>query len=94
MVAKGGRLPSRSVAVLGQPWSIRPKLTGVAPRLSMEDRLGEDDLDILTDSLSATLKSMPRKDSPFKLELYRHPARVRQLLLLSPARGTSKIQVA
>jgi hypothetical protein len=35
MVAKDGRLASRSVAVFGQPSSIRPELTGIA--LAVED---------------------------------------------------------
>ena len=77
MVAKDGRLPSRSVAVFGQPSSIRPELTGLA--LALEGCPDEEDLNILTDSLSAMKlrKSMQRKDFP--LELYRHP--VRQLLV-------------
>ena len=77
MVAKDGRLASRSVAVFGQPSSIRPELTGIA--LAVEDCPREEDLNILTDSLSAMklLSSMQRKDFP--LSLYRHP--VRQLLV-------------
>jgi hypothetical protein len=51
MVAKDGRLASRSVAVFGQPSSIRPELTGIA--LAVEDCPREEDLNILTDSLSA-----------------------------------------
>jgi len=76
-VTKDNRLPPRSVAVFGQPSSIRPELTGIA--LVLEDCPGEEDLNILTDSLSSMrlLKSMQRKDFP--LQLYRHP--VRQLLL-------------
>ena len=76
-VTKDNRLPPRSVAVFGQPSSIRPELTGIA--LALEDCPGEEDLNILTDSLSSMrlLKSMQREDFP--LQLYRHP--VRQLLL-------------
>ena len=76
-VAKDNRLPSRSVAVFGQPSSIRPELTGIA--LALEDCPGEEDLNIITDSLSSMrlLKSMQRQDFP--LQLYRHT--VRQLLL-------------
>jgi hypothetical protein len=76
-VAKDGRLPARSVAVLGQPSSIRPELTGIA--LPIEACPSEEDLTILIDSLSAMLllQSMQRKDFP--LSLYRHS--VRQLLL-------------
>ncbi len=67
MVAKDGHLLSRSVAVNGQPSSIRPKLTGMA--LTIEDCLGEDNLNIVTDSLSAlqrmdSLSALPvRKES-------------------------------
>jgi ribonuclease HI len=79
MVAKDARLASRSVAVFGQPSSIGlgPELTGMA--LAIEDCPGEEDLNILTESLSAMrlVKSMQRKDFP--LPLYRHP--VRQLLV-------------
>ena len=77
MVAKDGRLPARSATVFGQPSSIRPELTGIA--LALEDCPGEEDLNVLTDSLSSMqlLKSMQRGDFP--LSLYRHPAR--QLLV-------------
>ena len=51
MVAKDGRLPARSVAVFGQPSSLRPELTGIA--IALEDCPGEEDLNILTDSLSS-----------------------------------------
>jgi ribonuclease HI len=77
LVAKDGRLPARGVAVFGQPSSLRPELTGIA--LALEDCPGEEDLNVLTDSLSSMrlLKSMQRGDFP--LSLHRHP--VRQLLL-------------
>ena len=77
MVAKDGRLPARSVAVFGQPSSLRPELTGIA--IALEDCPSEEDLNILTDSLSSMrlLKSMQRGDFP--LSLHRHP--VRQLLV-------------
>jgi ribonuclease HI len=77
LVAKDSRMPARSVAVFGQPSSIRPELTGIA--LALEGCPGEDDLNILTDSLSSMqlLRSMQREDFP--LSLYRHPAR--QLLV-------------
>ena len=77
LVAKDGRLPARSSAVFGQPSSIRPELTGIA--LALEDCPGEEDLNILTDSLSSMqlLRSMQRGDFP--LSLHRHPAR--QLLV-------------
>ncbi len=76
-VAKGNHLPPRSVAVFGQPSSIRPELTGIA--LALEDCPGEEDLNIITDSLSSIrlLKNMQRQY--FSLQLYRHT--VRQLLL-------------
>ncbi len=51
LVAKGGRLPARSVSVFGQPSLIRPELTGIA--LSLEECPGEEDLNVLTDSLSS-----------------------------------------
>jgi hypothetical protein len=72
-VAKDNRLPPRSVAVFGQPSSIR----GIA--LALEDCPGEEDLNTITDSLSSMrlLKNMQRQDFP--LQLYRHT--VRQLLL-------------
>jgi ribonuclease HI len=77
MVAKDDRLPARSVAVFGQPSSLRPELSGIA--LALEDCPGEEDLNVLTDSLSAMrlLRSMQRGDFP--LPLHRHP--VRQLLV-------------
>ena len=77
MVAKDDRLPARSVAVFGPPSSLRPELTGIA--IALEDCPGEEDLNILTDSLSSMLllKSMQRGDFP--LSLHQHP--VRQLLV-------------
>ena len=77
MVAKDDRLPARSVAVFGPPSSLRPELTAIA--IALEDCPGEEDLTILTDSLSSMrlLKSMQRGDFP--LSLHRHP--VRQLLV-------------
>ena len=77
VVAKDGRIQARSVAVFGQPSSIRPELTGIA--LALEGCPVEEDLNILTDSLSSMrlLMGMQRKDLP--LSLYRHS--VRQLLL-------------
>ncbi len=78
-VTKDNRLPSRagSVAVFGQPSSIRAELTGIA--LALEDCPGEEDLNIITDGLSSMrlLKNMQRQDFP--LQLRRHTAR--QLLL-------------
>jgi hypothetical protein len=60
VLAKDARLPARSVAVLGQPSSIRPGLTGIA--LAIEACPIEEDLTILTDSLSAMrlIQSMQR----------------------------------
>ncbi len=54
-VSIGGRLPPRSVSVFGQPSSIRPELTGVA--MVLKDCPDEEDLNILTDSLSAIVSS-------------------------------------
>jgi hypothetical protein len=90
-VTKDNRLPPRSVAVFGQPSSIRPELTGIA--LAVEDcpgraRPGGEDLNVLTDSLSSMrlLKSMQRKDFPLQLYLYT----VRQLLLHAVVRLINK----
>ncbi len=60
LVAKDDRLPARSVAVVDQPSSLRQELTGIA--LALEDYLGEEDLNILTDSISSMqlLRSMQR----------------------------------
>ena len=76
-VAKDGRMPARSVAVYGSPSSLRPELTAVA--LACEDSPLDQDLTILTDSLTGMrlLKSLQRRDFP--LWLYRHPER--QLLI-------------
>ena len=65
MVAKDDRLPARSVAVFGPPSSLRPELTGIA--IALDDCPGEEDLNILTDSLSSIrlLKSMQRGTSLF-----------------------------
>ena len=69
MVAKDDRLPARSVAVFGPPSSLRPELTGIA--IALEDCPGEEDLNILTDSLSSMrlLRSMQRGDFPLIWEL-------------------------
>ena len=77
VVAKDGRMQARSAAVFGQPSSIRPELTGIA--LALEGCPTEEDLNILTDSLSSMrlLMGMQRRDLP--LSLHRHS--VRQLLL-------------
>jgi hypothetical protein len=85
VVAKDGRMQVRSVAVFGQPPSIRPELTGIA--LALEGCPAEEDLNILTDSLSSMrdgdsmmmrlLMGMHRRDLP--LSLYHQS--VRQLLL-------------
>ena len=75
--AKENRVPARSVAVYGSPSSCRPELTAIA--MACEDVRREEDLTILTDSLSCMvrLKSLQRRDFP--LWLYRHP--LRQLLV-------------
>jgi ribonuclease HI len=77
MVAKDDRLPARSVAVFGQPSSLRPELSGIA--LALEDCPWKVDLNVLTDSLSAMrqFRSMQRGSLP--LPLHRQP--VRQLLV-------------
>jgi hypothetical protein len=50
-VAKDGLLRASSVAVFGQPSSIRPELTEIA--LALEACSSEEALTILTDSLGA-----------------------------------------
>jgi hypothetical protein len=77
LVAKDDCLPVRNVAVFGQPLSLRPELTGVA--MALEDCPSEEELTILTYSLSSMrlLKSMQRGD--FLLSLHWYPAR--QLLV-------------
>jgi hypothetical protein len=69
-VAKDGKVQECSVAVFGQPSSIRPELTGIA--LALEECPIEEDLTILTDSLSSVdlLQSMQR--GGFTLSLYSH----------------------
>ncbi len=76
-VVKDNSLPSRSVAVFGQPSSIRPELTGIA--LALEDCPGEEDLNILKDSLSSMrlLENRQRQDFPLQL----HSNTVQKLLL-------------
>jgi hypothetical protein len=86
LVAKDCSLPAHSVAVFGQLALLRQELTGIA--LALEDSPGEEDLNILTDSLS----SMRLLKSP--LSLHRHP--VLQMLLhvvkqLSRSMGTGHI---
>ena len=72
-MAKDGKIQSRSVAVYGPPSSIRPELAGIS--LAVEECPVEENLNILTDSLSALqlLRGMQRKDFP--LGLHRHTAR-------------------
>jgi hypothetical protein len=74
-VSKDNRLPARSVAVFGQPASIRPELAGLA--LPLEDCPLEEELSILTDSKSSEsmdlLKALQRADFP--LWIRGHPAR-------------------
>ncbi len=68
-VSIGGRVPARSVAVVGAASSTRPELTGIA--LALEESLPEEDLTILTDSLVAmttqALFSMRRAYYPLSL---------------------------
>ena len=77
MVPMGTRIQTRSVAVFGSASSLQLELAGVT--LALEDCPQDEDLNILTDSLSSMLllNSLQRKDFP--LSLYRHPAR--QLLI-------------
>ncbi len=52
LAVKDGRLPARSASVFGQPSSIRPELTEFT--LALEACPGEEDLSVLTDSLSSS----------------------------------------
>jgi hypothetical protein len=53
LVAKDCRsLPASSVAIFGQPSSLQPEISGIA--MELEDCPGEEDLSILTESLSST----------------------------------------
>ena len=72
-VAKGNKLQARSVAVFGQPASIRSELAGIA--LPLEDCPLEEELNILTDSQGSIdlLQSLQRTDFP--LWLRGHPVR-------------------
>jgi hypothetical protein len=76
LVAKDDCLPAPSVAVFGQSSSLLPEMSGIA--MALGDCPGEEDLNILTDSLSSMrlLKSMQGEEFP--LQLHRHP--IRQLL--------------
>jgi hypothetical protein len=78
-------MQARSVAVFGQPSSIRPELTGIA--LALEGCPAEEDLNILTDSLSSMrlLMGMQRRNLP--LSLCRHSVR---LLLLHVVKQINK----
>jgi ribonuclease HI len=64
MVPMGNRIQARSVAVFGSASSIRPELTAIT--IALEDCPEEEDLNILTDSLSSMrlLKSLQRRDFP------------------------------
>ena len=87
MVPMGNRIQARSVAVFGSASSIRPELTAIT--IALEDCPEEEDLNILTDSLSSMrlLKSLQRRDFP--LSLYRHP--VRQLLVYAVRRLNRRV---
>ncbi len=68
-VAKHNRLPSRSLAVFGQPSSIRPAL---------EDCPGEEDLNVITNSISSMrlLKNIQSQDFP----LHHHHASLLKII--------------
>ena len=70
MVPMGNRIQARSAAVFGSASSIRPELTGIT--IALEDCPEDEDLNILTDSLSSMLllKSFQRKDFLLSLRLY------------------------
>jgi hypothetical protein len=66
-VALDNRLPPRSFVVLGPPSSMRGELSGIDAAVA--DAPGEEDLTILTDSLTSIQKlaSMQRQDFPERL---------------------------
>ena len=72
MVPMGNRIQARSAAVFGSTSSIRPELAGHGITKALEDCHGpeDEDLNILTDSLSymLKLKSNQRKDFPLSLQ--------------------------
>ena len=72
-VSMGGRVPARSVAVVGAPSSTRPELTGIA--LALEESLPGEDLTILTDSLVAMTNLYSLRRADFPLSLHRNPCR-------------------
>ena len=71
--AKENRISAHCIAVYGSSSSIRPELTAIA--MAYEDVRREEDLTILTDSLSCLvlLKSLQWRDFP--LWIFRHPLR-------------------
>ena len=73
-VALDNRLPPRSFVVLGPPSSMRGELSGIDAAVA--DAPGEEDLTILTDSLTSIQKlaSMQRQDFPERLN--GHPEKV------------------
>ncbi len=76
---KDNRLPSRSVAGFGQPsWISQDIFSGRTPRC-LEDCPGEEDLNIITESLSSMRLLQNMQNQDFPLQLYSHT--VLQLLL-------------
>ena len=72
-VSMGGRVPARSVAVVGAPSSTRPELTGIA--LALEESLPGEDLTILTDSLVVMTNLFSLRRADFPLLLHMNPCR-------------------
>ncbi len=72
-VPMGGRVPARSVAVVGVPSSTRPELTGIA--LALEESLPGEDLTILTDSLVVMTNLFSLRRADFPLLLHMNPCR-------------------
>ncbi len=72
-VSMGGRVPARSVAVVGAPSSTRPELTGIA--LALEESLPGEDLTNLTDSLVAMTNLFSLRRADFPLSLHKNPCR-------------------
>ena len=85
-VALGNRIPSRSFVVLGPPSAMRSELSGLDQALA--DTLAENDLTLLTDSLSSITKLMSMQRQDFPEWLHGHPEKI----LLESITHTSLIE--
>jgi hypothetical protein len=76
-VSMGGRVPARSVAVVGAASSTRPELTSIALALeeTRQESLPDEDLTILTDSLVSMTNLFSLRRADFPLSIHRNPCR-------------------